>query len=41
MDIRADHPGNIKRRGACIYYKDHLPIIKINNLCQFYKYLVT
>ena len=25
--LRADHPSNTKR-GVCIYYKDHLPIIK-------------
>ena len=24
--VRADHPYNIKRRGACIYYKEPLPI---------------
>ena len=24
--IRADHPGNIKRGGICIYYKESLPV---------------
>ena len=24
--IRADHPGNIKRGGVCIYYKESLPV---------------
>ena len=24
--VRADHPNNIKRRGACIYYKELLPV---------------
>ena len=38
---RADHPSNTKRGGVCIYYKDHLPIIKRNDLCQLHKCLVT
>ena len=37
----ADHPSNTKRGGACIYYKDHLPIIKRNDLCQLHEFLVT
>ena len=37
----ADHPSNTKRGGACIYYKDHLPIIKRNDLCQLHECLVT
>ena len=28
--IRADHPGNIKRGGVCIYYKESLPVRVIN-----------
>ena len=24
--IRADHPGNTKRGGVCIYYKESLPV---------------
>ena len=24
--VRADHPGNIKRRGACVYFKESLPV---------------
>ena len=38
---RADHPSNTKRGSICIYYKDHLPIIKRNVLCQLYECLVT
>ena len=38
--LRADHPSNTKR-GVCIYDKDHLPIIKRNDLCQLHEYLVT
>ena len=26
--IRADHPSNTKRGGVCIYYKEHLPLIR-------------
>ena len=37
----ADHPSNTKRGGVCIYYKDHLPIIKRNDLCQLHECLVT
>ena len=29
------------RGGVCIYYKDHLPIIKRNDLCQLHECLVT
>ena len=36
--LRADHPSNTKRGGVCIYYKDHLPIIKRNNFAAQCKY---
>ena len=26
--IRADHPSDSKRGGDCIYYKEHIPLIK-------------
>ena len=39
--LRADHQSNTKGGGVCIYYKDHLPIIKRNDLCQLHKFLVT
>ena len=39
--LRADHPSNTKRGGACIYYKDHLPIVNRNDLCQLHECLVT
>ena len=38
--MRADHPSNT-RGGACIYYKDHLPIIKRNDLRELHECLVT
>ena len=33
--MRADHPSNNKRGGVCLYYKEHLPVIRrdyISNL---------
>ena len=39
--LPADHPCNTKRESVCIYYKDHLPIVKRNDLCQLYECLVT
>ena len=39
--LRAKHPSNTKREEACIYYKDHLPITKRNDLCQLHDCLVT
>ena len=24
--VRADHPGNVKRGGACVYFKQSLPV---------------
>ena len=39
--MRADHPSNTKRVGICIYYIDHLPIVKRNDLSQLHECLVT
>ena len=39
--LRTGHPSNTKRGGVCIYYKDHLPIIKRNDLCQLHECMVT
>ena len=33
--LPADHPSNKKRERVCMYYKEHLPIIKRNDLCTF------
>ena len=30
--IRSDHPSNTKRGGVCIYYKDHLPFVRRNDI---------
>ena len=39
--LHVEHPSNTKRGGVCIYYKDHLPIIKRNDMCQLHECLVT
>ena len=39
--LHIDHPTNTKRGGVCIYYKDHLPVKKRNDLCQLRGCLVT
>ena len=36
----ADHPNNKKRGGVCMYYKEHLPIIKRDDLCTLKECLV-
>ena len=32
--MRADHPSNTKRGGECLYYKEHLPIIRRDDTCN-------
>ena len=39
--LRADHPSNKKRGGVCMYYKEHLPIIKRDDFCTLKECLVT
>ena len=39
--LRTDHPSNAKRGFVSSYYKDHLPVIKRNDLCQLHECLVT
>ena len=39
--IRADHPGDSKRGGICIYYKEHTPLIKRDDICTLDNCLVT
>ena len=31
--IRSDHPSDSKRGGVCIYYKEHIPLIKRDDIC--------
>ena len=39
--IRSDHPSDSKRGGVCIYYKEHIPLIKRDNICTSDNCLVT
>ena len=39
--IRADHPSDSKKNGVCIYYKEHIPLIKRDDLCTLDNCLVT
>ena len=39
--LRADHPSIKKRGGVCMYYKEHLPIIKRDDFCTLKECLVT
>ena len=38
--LRVDRPSNKKRGGVCMYYKEHLPIIKRDDLCTLKECLV-
>ena len=31
--IRSDHPSDWKKGGICIYYKEHIPLIRRDDLC--------
>ena len=39
--MRADHPSNTKRGGVCLYYKEHLPIIRRDYMSNLKEWLVT
>ena len=43
--IRADHPSDWQkvelRGGVCIYYKEHIPLIKRDYICTLDNFLVT
>ena len=39
--MRADHPSNTKRGGLCLYYKEHLPIIRRDDISNLKECLVT
>ena len=39
--LKADHPNNIKRGGACIYFKESFPLIRRNDLTNLKDCLVT
>ena len=39
--MRSDHPSDSKRGGVFIYYKDHIPLIKRDDICILNNGLVT
>ena len=39
--IRSDDPSGSKKGGVCIYYKEHIPLIKRDDLCSLSNCLVT
>ena len=39
--LRADHTSNGKRGGVCLYFKEHLPLIRRNDLSILRECLVT
>ena len=39
--LRVDHPSNSKRGGVCLYFKEHLPLIRRNDLSILQECLVT
>ena len=38
--MRADHPSNTKRGGVCLYYKEHLPVIRRDDISNLKECLV-
>ena len=38
--IRADHPSNSKRRGVCVYYEEHIPMIKRDKICTLHNFVM-
>ena len=39
--MRSDHSSDSKRGGVCIYYKEHIPLIKRDDICTLDNCLVT
>ena len=39
--IRSDHPSDSKRGSVCISYKEHIPLIKRDDICTLDNCLVT
>ena len=39
--LRSDHPSNTKGGSVCIFYKDHLPVIRRDDLCALPECIVT
>ena len=39
--IRSNHPSDSKKGGVCIYYKEHIPLIKQDDICTLNNCLFT
>ena len=39
--IRSDHPNGSKKGGVCVYYKEHIPLVRRDDLCTLNNCLVT
>ena len=39
--IRCGHPNDSKRGSVCIYYKEHIPLVKQDDICSLDTFLVT
>ena len=39
--IRSDHPSDSKKGGVCVYYKEHIPLVRRDDLCTLSNCLVT
>ena len=38
---RSDHPSGSKKGGVCVYYKEHIPLVRRDDLCTLNNCLVT
>ena len=39
--IRSDHPSGSKKGGVCVYYKEHIPRVRRDDLCTLSNCLIT
>ena len=39
--IRSDHLSSSKKEGVCVYYKEHIPLVKRDDLCTLSDCLFT
>ena len=39
--LRLDHPSGLKKGVVCVYYEEHVPVIRRGNLCTLNNCLVT
>ena len=39
--MRSDHPSGSKKGSVCVYYKEHIPLVRRDDLCALSNCLVT